>query len=280
MLNTPTASSASTMQARQAFQKAKYDSDDQSSMVSEPGSPQDITMSDEDMLDNDTDAAFSQSPEEPLPSSALSRFSSSPWRAQTDRVPTPIIPPDRLSMRSIQIRTGPKQHMRARHPQENLSTSSDHLEVPSPIDEDEVPTPPSAAEAAGSQLSMLSVNDMDMEPSGAGLPRISISPSSSLHQHEGGNHSLPLDSAIDMDAMDDTEFRESRLMVRKQRQRSGALSSGQGSPSPVRAELRSAMDHRGVEIGGAVKRVLSLGFRADCEKCRMRVPGHMNHFVS
>jgi hypothetical protein len=272
------------MQARQAYEREKYDSDDQSSMVSEPGSPQDITMSDEDMLDNDNGAAFSQSPEDAFPSSATGRFGSSPWRAgmsQTDRVPTPIIPPGRLSMRSMQTRTGPKQHVRQRHPQENLSISSDHLEVPSPIDEDEVPTPPSAAEAAGSQLSMLTVNDMDMEPSEppGGLPRISISPSS-LHQHEGENHTLPLDSAIDMDTMDDTEFQESRLMVRKQRQRSGALSSGQGSPSPVRAELRGAMDHRGVEMGGAVKRVLSMGYRADCEKCRMRVPGHMNHFVS
>lgn len=271
------------MQARQAYQKTKYDSDDQSSMMSEPGSPQDITMSDEDMFDSDNPAAFSQSPEDTFPSGPVGRFGSTPWRAgmlHQDRVPTPIIPPDRLSMRSMQIRTGPKQHVRQRHPQENLSNASDHLEVPSPIDEDEVPTPPSAAEAAGSQLSMLSVNDMDMEPSeSSGLPRISISPSS-LHHHEGENHTLPLDSAIDMDTMDDTDFRESRLMVRKQRQRSGALSSGQGSPSPVRAELRSAMDHRGIETGSAVRRVLSLGYRADCEKCRMRVPGHMNHFVS
>ena len=239
-------------------------------------------MSDEDMFDTDA-ATLSQSPEDTFPSNPIGRFGTSPWRAgilHQDRVPTPIIPPDRLSMRSMQLRTGPKQHVRQRHPQENLSTSSDHLEVPSPIDEDEVPTPPSAAEAAGSQLSMLSVNDMDLEPSEppGGLPRISISPSS-LHQHEE-NHTLPLDSAIDMDTMDDSEFRQSRLMVRKQRQRSGALSSGQGSPSPVRAELRSHMDHRGIETGGAVKRVLSMGYRADCEKCRMRVPGHMNHFVS
>ena len=237
-------------------------------MMSEPGSPQDITMSDEDMSDG---ATFSQSPEDLFTSSVSSRLTttSHPWRqqmARADRVPTPIIPFDRNG-----LRTGPRQHMRQRHPQENLSSSSasgDLLEVPSPIDEDEVPTPPSAAEAAGSQLSMLSVNDMDMTPIDSGeLPQIAISPSSQQQLLDG------LDSAIDMD---DAEDREGRLFVRKQRQRSGALSSG-GSPSPVRAELR------GVDAfmnGGPVKRVLSMGFRADCEKCRLRVPGHMNHFVA
>ena len=262
------------MQARQAFQKAKYDSDDQSSMMSEPGSPQDITMSDEDMFDDNDTATFSQSLADAFPPSGPPKVGSNPWRAgmlKTDRVPTPIIPPDRIPMRSMAMRTGAKQHIRQRHPQETLPSSSDHLEVPSPIDEDEVPTPPSAAEAAGSQLSMLTVNDMDMEPPvSPELPRISISPSA----HEQ-NHGL--DSAIDMETMDDGS--DSRLIVRKQRQRSGALSSGQGSPSPVRGmETRHAdMMMNG---GGAVKRVLSMGFRADCEKCRLRVPGHMNHFVS
>jgi hypothetical protein len=267
------------MQARQAFQKAKYDSDDQSSMMSEPGSPQDITMSDEDMVDEASDsAAFSQSIQDGLPSGLGSSFGGRPWRAgmlQTDRVPTPIIPPDRL--RTMQIRTGTQQHVRHRHPQENNSNSSDLLEVPSPIDEVEVPTPPSAAEAAGSQLSMLTVNDMDMEPTGpTELPQISISPSTIEQSPHPG-----LDSAIDMETMDDG--RDSRLIVRKQRQRSGALSEGHGSPSPVRAELRAAMDSRNADPmmnGGTVKRVLSMGYRADCEKCRLRVPGHMNHFVS
>ena len=263
------------MQARQAFQKAKYDSDDQSSMMSEPGSPQDITMSDEDMLDDSDTATFSQSLAEAFPSNGPAQFGNSSWRAgmmRTDRVPTPIIPPDRMPMRSMQARPGAKQHIRQRHPQETIP-NSDHLEVPSPIDEDEVPTPPSAAEAAGSQLSMLTVNDMDMEPiQSPELPRISISPSTLNHTLDQ-NHGL--DSAIDMETMDDG--RDSRLIVRKQRQRSGALSSGQGSPSPVRGmESR----HADMMNGGAVKRVLSMGFRADCEKCRLRVPGHMNHFVS
>lgn len=234
-------------------------------------------MSDEDMLDDNDTATFSQSLADTFPPSGPAKFGTNDWRAgmlRTDRVPTPIIPPDRLSMRSMQVRTGAKQHVRQRHPQENISISSDHLEVPSPIDEDEVPTPPSAAEAAGSQLSMLTVNDMDMEPiESPELPTISISPSTLNHAHEQ-SHSV--DSAIDMETMDDG--RDARLIVRKQRQRSGALSSGQGSPSPVRG-----MESRHADMmmnGSAVKRVLSMGFRADCEKCRLRVPGHMNHFLS
>lgn len=229
-------------------------------------------MSDEDMLDGASEAAsFSQPLQAAFPSSTDTNFRSRPWRAgmlQTDRVPTPIIPPDRL-------RTGTSRHVRDRHPQENHSIPSDLLEVPSPIDEDEVPTPPSAAEAAGSQLSMLTVNDMDMEPAETTeLPRISISPSA---LNPGQNHGL--DSAIDMETMDDG--RDSRLIVRKQRQRSGALSSGQGSPSPVRAELRRLEDRNADPMmnGGAVKRALSMGYRTDCEKCRLRVPGHMAHFV-
>ena len=236
-------------------------------------------MSDEDMVDEASDAAvFSQSSPGCLPSGLPSSFGSRPWRAgisQTDRVPTPIIPPDRL--RSMHIHTGTSHHVRHRHPQENISNSSDLLDVPSPIDEDEVPTPPSAAEAAGSQLSMLTVSDMDIEPTGpAELPQISISPSTTDQSHQPH-----LDSAIDMETMDDG--RDSRLIVRKQRQRSGALSEGHGSPSPVRAEVRAAMDCRNADPmmnGGAVKRVLSMGYRSDCEKCRLRVPGHMNHFVS
>ena len=259
----------SHMALQKAHLKPKYDSDDQSSMVSEPGSPQDIAMSsgDEDMADSAP--SFSQSPEDTLPSTSIGKLPTNIWQSrmrQTNRVPTPIQPPGRPGTHPLQTRTGTRQHIRQRHPQENISTatSGELLEVPSPIDEDEVPTPPSAAEAAGSQLSMLTVNDMDMEPSSAlDLPTISVDPS--LTPRSGDISDV--ESAIDIDPMDDSESRDSRLTVRKQRQRSGALSSGQGSPSPVRADPNA-------------RRGFSMGFRADCEKCRMRVPGHMNHFLS
>ncbi|KAK5169347.1 uncharacterized protein LTR77_005322 [Saxophila tyrrhenica] len=255
VLNTPTAPLS-----HYTYQKPKYDSDDQSSMMSEPGSPQDLPMSDTDseMLD---DTAFFSQASSSLPPPSLSNTSSSPWRSRMSqqRVPTPIIPPSRSNVRSSQGIGSPRQHVRQRHPQEysnSIAPSSDHLEVPSPIDEDEVDTPPSAAEAAGSQLSMLTFNDMEVETvNNVRLPSISIDRSATLP--------LPDEDGGEMEMGEDG--RESRLVVRKQRQRSGALSSGQGSP---------------VRSDPAAKRGLSMGYRHDCEKCRTKVVGHFNHFVS
>jgi hypothetical protein len=36
----------------------------------------------------------------------------------------------------------------------------------------------------------------------------------------------------------------------------------------------------GLAPGGAGKRGFSMGYRADCERCRMKVPGHFSHVVS
>lgn len=256
VINTPTASS----------QQRKYDSDDQSSMVSEPGSPQDISISSGDDMDMDMDDSeiYSQSPEDhALPKSLPA--SSSPWRERMqtrNRVATPFAH-TRPGVRPMQLRTGIKQHVRQRHPQENFS--SDQLEVPSPIDEDEVPTPPSAAEAAGSQLSMLTVNDMDIETP-EDLPAITVDTSRSLQLDGTDDGGTP----GGLDAMDSSG--PDHILVRKQRQRSGAQSNGSVSPA------RAGMDG---DVGGmGSKRGFSMGFRADCEKCRMRVPGHMNHFIT
>ncbi|EME76898.1 uncharacterized protein MYCFIDRAFT_191606 [Pseudocercospora fijiensis CIRAD86] len=249
VLNTPTRENA----------QSKYDSDNDeaSSMLSEPGSPQDASMQ---SGDDDMNLDFAHSPEynstsQPKPSRT------SPWGQRlnmTNRVPTPAVPM-RPGASPERIRTGINHHIRSRHPQQNFP-SSDLLEVPSPIDEDEVPTPPSAAEVAGSQLSMLSVSDMDMDEDGS-LPRISIDPVRSSSRNTN-----KLDSAFDLEPMDDAP---DRIIVRKQRQRSGALSSGD---SPVRAGPS--------DMGIGPKRGLVMGFRADCEKCRMKVPGHMNHFIN
>lgn len=236
-------------------EQPKYNSDDDgsSSMVSEPGSPQDISMSSDDDMNGDT---FSQSPEDSFIMSRPRPSNSSPWaqRLQTNRVPTPIVP---MRPGGSPYRIGPRQHVRQRHPQE---FSSDHLDVPSPIDEDEVPTPPSAAEAAGSQLSMLTVSDVDMQESDD-VPTINVHPvrplsrNTNLDMYESAVESEPMDSGPET------------IVVRKQRQRSGALSSGN---SPVRA---------GPSQPPAPRKGFSMGFRADCEKCRLRVPGHMNHLI-
>lgn len=236
--NTPTVSSSLYHEQR------KYDSDEQSSMISEPGSPQDISMSSEDEDGDPT--TFSHSPDDMKPSP------SSPWRERVqnrNRVSTPFAPTRRSPM-SVRT-TGPQQHIRSRHPQEIMS-SEPHLEVPSPIDEDEVPTPPSA-EAAGSQLSMLSVNDMEVE-STADLPTITLHPArSSTFVLESTPEFEPMDSGAD------------QVLVTKRRQRSGAQSNGSVSPA------------RGDSTG---PRGFSMGFRADCDKCQMRIPGHMSHFTA
>lgn len=250
VLNTPT----------QAREQSKDDSDDEvsSSLVSEPGSPPDVSM---ESGDEDMGGTFSQSPEDTLPGRP-SR--SSPWgqRLQMNRVPTPMVPM-RPGASPERIRTGINQHIRRRHPQQN-HPSSDYLEVPSPIDEDEVPTPPSAAEAAGSQLSMLSVSDMDMEQNDGSIPTISIEPARFVNHSSGTGLANEFESAVDLEPMDSGP---DNIIVRKQRQRSGALSNGN---SPVRAGSSIMSGKRG----------FSMGFRPDCEKCQMRVPGHMNHFIT
>jgi len=38
-------------------------------------------------------------------------------------------------------------------------------------------------------------------------------------------------------------------------------------------------DKGGVGAGG-MKRSFSMGYRADCEKCRMKVPGHFSHIIT
>ena len=93
--------------------------------------------------------------------------------------------------------------------------------LPSPVDEDEPHTPTTLT---GSQLSMLSVSDMEIDG----------------------------DGDVTTPGPNDVES----VVVRKQRQRSGAFIS---TPEAARK--------------------FSMGYRDDCDKCRNRVPGHMNHFL-
>lgn len=248
-------------------QQNKYDSDDQSSMLSEPGSPQVLSADEEDidMMSEDSDsAAYSQ------PRARSPGFSSSPlhtsWKSRhrtTNRIPTPMMPP--------RPKTSPIQtHIRRRHPQETLG--GERLDVPSPIDEDEVPTPPSAAEAAGSQLELLTVSDVEMQGVERSdgvehLPQIAVS------------HS---ETAISQVPNSSFANGPGSMMVRKQRQRSGALSAaGYGSPmrgASLDGSNMVTMSSTDDPNAGGNKRGISMGYRPDCEKCRLKVPGHMNHF--
>lgn len=227
-------------------ERPKYDSDDQSSMVSEPGSEPALSqVSEEDvaMLSSDDDAPKIRG--RPVLSRSNAERS---VVAQVPRAPTPVMSP-KMTNGTL------SGHVRARHPQEHAS--SDRIDVPSPIDEDEVPTPPSAAEAAGSQLEMLSVNDVEMS-TGDDLPTITV----------GSERSMQLDGT-ESNQFDQIEGTPDMTLMRKTRARSGALSAGEGSP--MRDRAGSGSD------GFTSKRGFSMGYRADCEKCQQKVPGHMNH---
>ena len=221
-------------------------------MISEPGSPQALSqVSEEDVsMLSDEDGDLMDSVHSRIPRSAPP---DTPWRSQLQSsvVSTPVLSPQ-LGVKAV---TG---HVRQRHPQENFS--SDRLGIPSPVDEDEVATPPSAAEAAGSQLELLSFDDVDMQGDDA-LPRIAIESERSL-QLDGSAEVADYD-----DQMDSTPDFTTAI---KTRARSGALSAGRGSP------LRDCSSPPSKSTFG-VKRGFSMGFRADCEKCINKTPGHMNH---
>jgi hypothetical protein len=44
--------------------------------------------------------------------------------------------------------------------------------------------------------------------------------------------------------------------------------------------LRSWTGYGGELSGSGAKRSFSMGYRPDCEKCRLKVPGHFNHIIT
>ncbi|KAK0644198.1 hypothetical protein B0T16DRAFT_417310 [Cercophora newfieldiana] len=52
------------------------------------------------------------------------------------------------------------------------------------------------------------------------------------------------------------------------------------TPSPRRGHVRSKHTvNSWTALQPGMKRSFSIGYRADCEKCRMKVPGHFNHII-
>jgi hypothetical protein len=53
-----------------------------------------------------------------------------------------------------------------------------------------------------------------------------------------------------------------------------------GTPSPKKGHTRSKHTvNSWTTLQPGMKRSFSIGYRADCEKCRMKVPGHFNHII-
>ncbi|SPQ26724.1 cb110a06-f0cb-4d04-8068-681141d2c8d8 [Thermothielavioides terrestris] len=58
------------------------------------------------------------------------------------------------------------------------------------------------------------------------------------------------------------------------------LESAGAVPSPKKGHTRSKHTLSSwTALQPGMKRTFSLGYRADCEKCRMKVPGHFNHII-
>jgi len=183
-----------------------------------------------DVDTNDDRITFSESPDQqsswdlrPAPTRTGLRTAGS---QPSPRIPTPVVNslarPKPTPLQSAGSSSPGRMRSKASDivPRSTLSNIiTDRL--PSPVVEDEPHTPTTAA---GSQLSLLSVNDMDID--------------------DDVTTPVPSPSEIGM------------LAVRRQRQRSGAFIS---TPEAARK--------------------FSMGYRGDCQKCRDKVPGHMNHFL-
>ena len=196
-------------------------SDSPISNISEAGSSADVDM-DSDGAAEDFRMAFSQSPEQ-TSSWSLRATPIRPGIRTIDagpssRVPTPIVRDlvrPRLGLQTLYSPTSSSVNRRSGYNPHSSGVGNTGDRLPSPVDEDEPHTPTTAA---GSQLSLLTVSDMEVDAE-------------------------PPEPPPDI------------VMVRKQRQRSGAF------------------------ISTPEARKLSMGYREDCDKCRRRVPGHMNHFL-
>jgi len=51
------------------------------------------------------------------------------------------------------------------------------------------------------------------------------------------------------------------------------------TPSPRRGHIRSRHTVNNWTWQPGMKKSFSIGYRADCEKCRLKVPGHFNHII-
>ncbi|KAF9771953.1 hypothetical protein IL306_010377 [Fusarium sp. DS 682] len=63
---------------------------------------------------------------------------------------------------------------------------------------------------------------------------------------------------------------------------SGNSADGDGdptTPSPRRGHIRSRHTVNNWTWQPGMKKSFSIGYRADCEKCRLKVPGHFNHII-
>ena len=120
--------------------------------------------------------------------------------------------------------------------------------LPSPIHED-------AMEIADSQLSRLSFHSVDDGPMSMDLGLGLDTSISNAHIDTRVDSGIDPGPASEMPVIP---------LVRKGRARSGAISSSPDTPRSWH---------------GLSGRRFFMGYREDCEKCRMKIPGHFAHFL-
>ncbi|KAK3381910.1 hypothetical protein B0H63DRAFT_476863 [Podospora didyma] len=107
------------------------------------------------------------------------------------------------------------------------------------------------------------------------------------HQHlmqSGGGIPPRASSAVELGAQDRTPspraWRESTPLAESPNNNNAMEVESPSTPSPKKGHTRSRhtlASWTALEPG--MKRTLSIGYRADCEKCRLKVPGHFNHII-
>ena len=135
--------------------------------------------------------------------------------------------------------------------------------LPSPISEDESMDSPTTM--TGTMLRRLNMNRNSFSKTS---PTFGDKASDSMETNEPTPANSPSEHAM---AEDSIRFRHQSQNQNIRDLRRGAVSNINAIP-PAQPRQQQQRQQQG-------KMVLSMGFRADCEKCRERVPGHWSHVL-
>jgi hypothetical protein len=98
-------------------------------------------------------------------------------------------------------------------------------------------------------------------------------------------HSVPRDLGLmemdqDHEDHEDEDITTTTLTLTQTTSAPAEVSSAPATPSPGRkGHIRSRHTVNTWTWQPGMKKSFSIGYRADCEKCRLRVPGHFNHII-
>jgi hypothetical protein len=109
------------------------------------------------------------------------------------------------------------------------------------------------------------------------LPPRTQSTTSLLSVHSD-SHIMQMQAANGVQSMDVGHYGQENLL-----ESPGAIAAMDtdppATPSPRKGHSRSRHTVNSWTLQAGMKRSFSIGYRADCEKCRNKVPGHFNHII-